>query len=233
VLDPGVFSRIKRWCAGLDAKVNDFLMTAIAVAIHRWNRGKGRPAAKYLPVVFAADMRQRYAPLAGPVANLSSAHRFWLRQDEIGSFEHTAARVKKKIDGMKRMGLGLDGIAAILCCAWLPGFVARFLFGPLFKHLAHYLSKVSGLTNIGLIPDCAGAFGSSPPATRCSILVPVFPADNLLFAATTFKERITLEMGYDGCALSDESASAFEKLFLETVEEGLDSRLQATSRTSA
>ncbi len=221
-LEPGTLSRIRNWCATRKATVNDFLMTAIIVAIHRWNRRGGPPTAKYLPLVFAADMRRRYAAEAGPVANLSSAHRFWLRQSEIGSFEETARRVKMKMDQMKQLGLSTDGIAMILSGSWIPGFIARTLFRPVFSVIAKTMLAVSGLTNIGVLSADAGCFGADHTASRCSILVPIFPVQNLLFGATTYRGRITLQMGYDGRGLSNAAARDFKEHLLATVKEGLE-----------
>lgn len=222
VIDASAVDGIKRWCRALDAKVNDFLMTAVMVAIARWNREAGTPAAKYLPLVFAADMRRRWAPGAGPVANLSTAHRFWLKKDEISGFESTARIIKRRIDGMKSLGLGLDGIAAVLSLGWIPTGLARVLFKPVFSYMAKTMFHASGLTNIGPIPDEAGRFGKDVVAGRCSIIVPIFPAKNVLFSATTYRNNITLEMSYDGAGLSDEAARAFKELLLYTVREGIE-----------
>ncbi len=219
-INSNLVTQIRRWCAERGAKINDFLMTALIVSIHRWNRQHAAQPGRYVPLVFAADMRRRYAPGTGPVANLSSAHRFWLKRTQIGDFSSTAKVVKAKLDRMKRMGLSLDGIAMMLKGRWIPGALARFIFKPVFQLMARYMFRVSGLTNIGPIPDDAGRFGPLQ-ASRCSIVVPIFPAKNVLFAATTYRNRITLEMGYDGAGLSPTAATAFGELLNATIKDEL------------
>jgi len=222
-LDRAALARVRERCESLGATVNDYLMSGAIAAIAAWRRRLGTPERALVPMVFASDLRERYRPDAAPFANLSAVHSFWVPAREVGSLEETLLGVKRRIDGMKRRGLGLDGVLAASLASVLPARLGMALMGPAIRMMARTIRVMNGMTNIGILPDAVGSFGDGLEARACSILAPVFTAATTLFTVTTYRGALTLHMGYDRNGMSDEDAGRFR----ETLSDMLDPATRA------
>jgi NRPS condensation-like uncharacterized protein len=222
-LDPPTVSRLRDWCRQHGVTLNDYLMTCGIVAIKDWNQRRGGTVKKgRIPLVFASDLRRRYGVTTGDFANLSVVHPVSIRARDVSTVLRTLPLVKKRIDGIKRWGMGLDPLFGLLPSYLFPPGPRRAVFYPLTKIMAFYCRRVQGLTNIGILPDGVGDFGLGLRAERCSIIPPVMPVGAILFGVTTYLGRLTIHMTWETRGMSDEAAGEFLDVLRETLLEPLD-----------
>lgn len=210
IADPPV-SRLLARCRARSVTLNDYLTTAALVALHRWN-GADAVADAVLPLLFAGDLRQRYAPGHAPIANIAALHYLLVPRAEVGAFAETLVRVKARIDRVKRRGFGLDALFALWTLLPLPAALFRFVSPPILRAMGRLILRLNGFTNIGVIPDDAGWFDDDLAADHCSILASIFPVQTMLLTATTYRDRLTVQLGYDGRGLSAVAAGRFGAL---------------------
>jgi NRPS condensation-like uncharacterized protein len=212
-LPPEAWRALHRWCLAEGVTLNDYLMTATLVALAAWNRSRGAADERAaVPLGFASNFRLRYAPQATAVANLSATHPFWVPLREIDDVPRTLPRVRARLDALKRRGLGLDSLGMSLSAGLLPFALRRRLVDATLEVLARWIRRMNALTNIGPLPERAGRFGPALLAERCAVLAPMFAPPTMMFTATTYRDRATLLIGYDGRGLSDGAAASFAAL---------------------
>jgi len=218
-LDGTPVSALLDWCRDRRVTLNDYLTTAVLIALDRWNgAGAERAAApgELLPLLFAGDLRPRFAPGHGPIANISALQNLLFPRANISNLTDTLPRVKAHIDRFKRRGFGLDALFALFTLLPLPAGLFRLVSPPILRGMGQVILRLNGLTNIGVIPDDAGRFGDELRADDCSILASIFPVSTMLLTATTYRDRLTVQLGYDGRGLSPGGARELGGILAET-----------------
>jgi NRPS condensation-like uncharacterized protein len=215
-------SELREWCRSRGVTLNDYLVTAALVALDRWaGPGGGERARELVPLLFAADLRPPYAPGHGQIANIAALQNLLVPRSAIDGFSDTLPRIKRRIDRFKQRGIGLDALFALGNVLPLPAALFRLLASPFLKLWGRVILRLNGFTNIGVIPDSAGRFDGDLIADRCSVLASIFPVSTMLFTVTTYRDQLTVQLGYDGRGLSAGGAGRFGELLERTICSGV------------
>ncbi|MCP4022135.1 MAG: hypothetical protein GY729_09860 [Desulfobacteraceae bacterium] len=205
-LTPKEIDIIKTELQTYSATVNDYLMAALMTTVNHWNKKKTTPFSKVLSG-YTIDGRRWLGQPKGTMANMSATHYLVAGISELMDIQTALKAVKPKLDKAKKY-LGLRETWDMVSIRMQPELISRtiaFLLPVL-------MNKMHALTNIGIIPDSAGDFGSAK-AVDYSINAPVVPGCCVLFTATSYKNKLTLHVNFNNNYIKKQHIQEFMTLF--------------------
>jgi NRPS condensation-like uncharacterized protein len=182
-LEPEAFERAHKFTKGMQATLNDLLLTALYRTIfERLGSGASSP----YPVMVPVDMRRYLAnEKGGIVGNLSSAIYPQLARKPGESFAETLARVKGCMDALKQDQPGL-GAALLMNIGALRG--GRML-RERYQKAASRGSRFINFTNFGVIDKNLCNFGGLFPEQAYGV-GPIQYAPGILIALSTYRNNL-------------------------------------------
>jgi NRPS condensation-like uncharacterized protein len=205
VVSPEQFQAIKRFAQAKKVTINDILLTALYRTFFSINHTvEGKPMISQVSI----DLR-RYLPnhRAEAICNLSGALYVGLERKSGETFEGTLARVTDTMAKLKANYPGLESAAGL-----------EYLFSQGFRGMQKYMAQSDEmskkynvtfplLSNFGVLDSynfaelrMVGGFISSPIMYQ-----PAF-----MLGATTFKDEMTLSIGYCGQENNSQIKSFYE-----------------------
>ncbi len=187
------FLAIKEFAHSKNATVNDLLLTAMYRTLFGFNRTE---AGKPMVIQVSIDLR-RYLPncKAEAICNLSGAIYFALERVQAEPFGKTLERVAKLMGTVKQNYPGVDSAAGL-------EYLSSQGFAAVEKYMASsaemgrkYHVTFPLLSNFGALS--MEAFGGLP-IRKAYITTPICSPPGFLLGATTYKDNLTLSIGYCG-----------------------------------
>ena len=195
--------------------VNDLLVAALTLTVHRWNTAHGRRSGRIRVTVpvNARDPDQRWQGYG----NLSRLIRVSTRpRQRIDPAELPAQVAAQTRAGKKPRRAKIDAISRLLAAGWAPAAVkrrtarlARRLAGPV-------LTDTTLLTNLGAVADPPCFTG---PAGPLWIAAPAPMPRGLSVGATTVSGQLCLSIRYRRALLDQAAAAAFATAYGEAITE--------------
>lgn len=198
-LGPERVRALRAWGHAHQVSVNDLLLTALYSALAATiGAAPGRPLTVGVPV----DLRRHLAPgQSPPVCNLSNSANVTINYRPGASFDEILRQVHPAMRSLKTTGRGL-ALAALAEALAIPGFaLARTAFEQMLRRIAPLGSAAPFLSNVGVIDAGLVDFGHVM-VTDAYGLGSVSLPPGLLLTASTFRETMTLAIGY--CATATE-----------------------------
>ncbi len=192
-IPPSQFSPVKSLARTKNATVNDVLLTALFRTYFNLNK---TPPAEPMTIQVSIDLR-RHLPgrRAEAICNLSGSLYAVLDRRTGEAFNDALGRVSAVMNEIKSDYPGVEMAAAL-------EYLVRSGFTELEKLSARSaeMSKKHNVTfpllsNFGILPDyCFGGLY----ATKGYITSPIMYAPGFMLGATTFRDELTLSLGYCG-----------------------------------
>jgi NRPS condensation-like uncharacterized protein len=187
--------------------MNDVLLTAFCRSLFTiCDPPRNRPLRVEVPT----NLR-RYLPsgTGGIISDLSAVYFLTIERRDEESFEETLQRVHQDMDNKKRNRLEL-GEMLLLELALLPGtFFLRRL-----KEFTNFKIAHPALSNLGLIDSELVDFGTVPVKDLQMIGPTLFPP-NVGLGVNTFRQTMTLSLGYCDSAIDARTVNHLLRLFLD------------------
>lgn len=212
-LERETVSQVQKSPSVKGATINDTMMAAMLSAACTWNRERGEKFSR-IRTVYPANLRRWWGEPEGAIGNMSCLNVICERADRLAEPRMALKTMRARLDRQKRV-MGNDAYWNIASLRLLPPVCWNPIAALFRKLLLKATSKGMGMTNIGVIPESAGDFGSAR-ALSYHILAPMFPARGVLFTVTGYKGVVTVDMNYDGDYLDRATARAFLERFRET-----------------
>jgi NRPS condensation-like uncharacterized protein len=209
VLLPGI-PAVRAAAARPGPTVNDALVTALIVAIGRWNAGHGRPAR---PVRITVPVNARAAgeQAAGHLSRLVTVSAVPPAPGaELGPVLLDVARQTRIARDQPGTQVG-PGIR-IMAAAWCPAPVKRWLVRVALHTVGPLVCDTAMLTNLGNVTDPPD-FGGADAVTMAFSGTAQMPR-GISVAAITAGSRLQLSVRYNRRLLSDEAAARFTRAYL-------------------
>ncbi len=198
--------KIKKNNKGINATINDFIMAALMTTVNDWNAAQGQ-SFSYVATGYTANLRRWWGWPKGIFANMSVICMVMAGKEELVDAHRALRTLKPKFDNAKKE-FGLKELFDHVILFIQPEIAGRLVAYAIVR-LVKY---THALTNIGIIPDHAGDFGTSK-ATSYSLLAPPMPSPNIIFTASGFKNSVTIHMNYNPGHMNPETAGAFLRQF--------------------
>jgi NRPS condensation-like uncharacterized protein len=208
---PERLAALRAYGRARDATMNDVLVTALYRSLFALvNPAPGEPCLITMPVNLRRYLRNGDAL---PVCNLSSVIQFVLSYEREIAFDATLARVRAAMQAAKSSHAGISS-ALLWELLLLPGFAVTE--SVLNRVLARV--RASGATslffsNVGVMDAAQVDFGDVQVADAFGLgIVPFPPA--LTLVASTFRDTLTLTIGYCRTAFESQMIERFLDLFV-------------------
>ncbi len=182
--------------------INDYLMAALMITVNQWNSKYPEPFSHVLSG-YTINCRRWLGQPKGTFANMSAVNYAVARTDQLSSLPVALKTLKPGFDKAKK-SYGLRELWDMVSLRFqidINSQLVVFLIKRLVK-------KIHTLTNIGIIPECAGDFGSVK-AISYSINAPVMTRPCVLITATSFKEGLTLHANFNETHMEKKTMAEF------------------------
>jgi len=198
------------------ATVNDVLLSAYFLALFATIQPDG---GQPLPVMVSLDLR-RYRDKAQPaslsedLSNQSVAFPVMVAPDGICSLEAMMERVQNEMNYRKAHNPGIDSALDLDAFGYADFMGIQERVRAMKQEYLQYRANPPFLANIGVIPDKTVDFSPDLPVLGAYIAGIVIDPPGITLGVTTFKDRLTLAMGYGSPAISRESMERFMDLLV-------------------
>jgi NRPS condensation-like uncharacterized protein len=191
---------------GPRATVNDLLITALIVAIGRWNAAHGQPAG---PVRITMPVNARVPGQAGAVGNLSRLTAVTARPPATGGEVRAliAAVAAQTLAAKNRPGPQVEPLSRALAAPWCPVAVKRRLLRLGLRTAGPLVCDTSLVSNLGIAAD-PPRFGPVP-ATHMWFSTSAHMPRGLSVGAITLNGRLHLCLRYRRALFSEPAAARF------------------------
>ncbi len=194
--------KIKGNKIGISSKINDFIVAALMTTVNHWNVSRGQKF-EYVNTVYTVNLRRWWGWPKGIFANMSVVRMTLARAEEVADVHKALKVLKPKFDKAKK-SFGLVELFGFLIFSIQPELTGKLIGFSVTK----LVKETHGLTNIGIISDHAGNFGSASARTY-SLLAPPLASPNVMFTASGFKNGLTIHMNFNPRHMKLETAKAF------------------------
>ena len=224
VLLPGI-PALRPTTVGPSPTVNDALVTALVVAVGRWNAGHGsraRPVRITVPV----NARAAGERAAGHLSRLVTiSARPPAPGDDLSPVLFDVARQTRAARDQPGNLVGRGN--RVMASVWCPAPVKRWLLRAALRTVGPLVCDTAMLTNLGNVTDPPD-FGGPDPVTMAFSGTAQMPR-GMSVAAITAGSRLQLSVRYNRRLLSDDAAARFTDVYLRALAELTDSRPSATA----
>lgn len=188
---------------GPRATVNDLLITALIVAIGRWNASHGRPPGQ---IRITMPVNSRAPGQAGAAGNLSRLTAVTARayQDVPALVADVAAQT---VAAKNRPGPQVDPLSRALAAAWCPAAVKRRLLRLALRTAGPLICDTSLVTNLGIVAE-PPRFGPAQ-ATSIWFSTSAHMPRGLSVGAITLGGKLHLCLRYRHALFSEPAAARF------------------------
>jgi len=192
------------------ATVNDLLITALIVAIGRWNTAHGRPSGRIRITMPVSVRSPGEAPAAGNLSRLAAVSvPAPASGGDLGALVADVAAQTRAVKD--RPGPQVDPVSMALAAAWCPPAVKRRLLRLALHTAGPWLCDTSLVSNLGVVAD-PPRFGTAPSAGMWFSTSAHMPR-GLSVGAVTAGGRLHLCLRYRRALFSEPAAGRFAGLY--------------------
>ena len=195
--------------------VNDLLVAALTLTVHRWNTAHGRRSGRIRVTVpvNARDPAQRWQGYGNLSRLIRVSTRPRQRTDPAELPAQVAAQTRA---GKKPRRAEIDAISRLLAAGWAPAAVKRRVARLARRLAGPVLTDTTLLTNLGAVPDPPCFTG---PAGPLWIAAPAPMPRGLSVGGATVSGQLCLSIRYRRALLDQAAAAAFAAAYGEAVTE--------------
>jgi NRPS condensation-like uncharacterized protein len=195
--------------------VNDLLITALVVAIGRWNAAHGRSPGR---IRITMPVNARAPGQAGAAGNLSRLTAVTAQPGRGGDVRPLAADVAAQTLAAKNNpGPQVDPLSRALAAAWCPAAVKHRLLRLALRTAGPLICDTSLVTNLGIVAD-PPRFGPAP-VTGMWFSTSAHMPRGLSVGAITLAGRLHLCLRYRHALFSEPAAARFAVTYAAALSE--------------
>jgi len=183
---------LKARCRNTGATVNDALLSACAIALHKTGI---RCTGKRAPLLFTVDLRQLLRiQQTELLANWSGSESIWLTDQDFASFETMLKVARDQTRVIKRRNPGIGSALVLEKILAAGGTHCRQMLNKSFGRIAATGMTCPLLTNFGRLEKSRLQFGDVP-VRDATLRGPSLTIPGLMLSASSFGDSLTLTAG--------------------------------------